>query len=1118
MKKKKILDFDGDEMNVHCAQNELAKAEAVVLMGVHKQIKNLQDNGTLIGQIQDCITGLFMLTKRDVFFDRGDTMQFMYDIKIQDCRLPMPCILKPEPLWSGKQIFSLALKRHLNIKRWVRSGKSSETDTYDSEQDETMEHILNGDFLSENYVNISDGYLLLGRICKKLVGSCSNSIQDIMYNQFGESEAGDFINKTARLAHKALSILGLSLGFDDIVINDYQKQKIDLVIQKLEECNIKTFNMENRVGINKYQVENYLNDVCNQALSIASGYLCEDGAVDKNGFSLMSVSGAKGSDINSTQMRSMLGQQNILGQRLQPQSCDRIMPYFRPNDETLQSHGFIASSLYKGTHPIEFGLHYQPSRRDVANSTTRTSDTGYKQRKSGKSTEGVVVHYDGTVRIPNGCIIQFCYGGDQMNPKKLQIVKCKSILFSNQKIKERYFNIDDYDHDDGSHTHNKNIMRSWCEKALETKQKVVLKRLREIRYQIGNEKVDQIIIPIHIKHFIKEIDQYAHCIGNQKTIHITVTIASLYNSIMGLINRLKKLVSPYANICDFLYHVWITCTPRKIILKYKYKENQVKLLCQKIYHLFAQSIIQSGESVGNHASESIGKPVTQMNLNARHSTGIGSKDMSSGLPRLTELFLVSKNSKYSRMTLFLKKPYCNSLPMVEMIQHNIRQLYLCDIVEKSAVVCSNDVLQFDKNSDETINSSIHNIVQSNSELEYFLKEEQQIDENQWIIYKLKRDYMNHIQVNIPSAVKNFPLDFLSQLSTPSNIYTDKQRFEPDETPTTIEQFYELFCQRNQKTSVSEPYKVFFSSEHDDRWYVLLKICIIRDMQKHFQQSKQNKKKRPVFQSNESNEDDRPLKKKKDNFQKPISIPKNSTNKDKFIENNIEDTTSHKEISKIIKKTIKTSQESNLEKCIYHYIKEHLMKHTLIRGIPGIKDTFVREVEFKWLDTCDKNIENHSIKNTKCYVIETEGTCLKNVLHLPYIDAQRSFSNDVHEMHTLFGVEVASKTLTNAFQEVISFGGTYIDMRHIQLIVDFMTYQGEPNPLSRHNINKNNESILLRASFEETPKVLTEASIFGYEDPIKGITSNMIMGQNMPMGTSMFETMTNKHITSKDVFC
>jgi len=1124
-------------MNLHVVQNELAKAEAVVLMGVNKQIKNLQDNGTLIGHIQDCITGLFMLTKRDIFFDKGDTMQFMVDLKLDHCLLPMPCILKPEPLWSGKQIFSLALQKCLNIKRWVRSGRSKHIDDQEEIEPQTeiekeiylknkeLKYIVEGDFTNENYVRIDHGYLIMGRICKKMVGSCSMSIQDIVYNQFGESEAGDFINKSARLSHMALSFLGLSVGFDDIQINKNQKEKIDLVLEKLEECNIKTFNIENRVGINKHQVENYINDVCNQALSIASGYVCNEEIADNNAFSLMSVPGSKGSDINTTQMRSMLGQQNILGQRLQPQSCDRIMAYFRPNDETLQSHGFIASSLYKGTHPVEFGLHYQPSRRDVANSTTRTSDTGYKQRKSGKSTEGVVVHYDGTVRIPNGFIIQFCYGGDQLNPKKLQIVKCKSMLKCNEYIKKRYFNIDHFvDVEPKSNCdQNKSILNMWCNLTLQTKKKVVLKRLREIRYQMGNEKIDQMIIPLHLKHFIKEIDQYSHCIQGKNTTDKKVTIVKLYQKITHLVQKLNRLVSPYANINDFLYHVWITCTPRKLILKYKYNEHQLQLLCDKIYTLFAQSLIQSGESVGNHASESIGKPVTQMNLNTRHSTGIGSKDMSSGLPRLTELFLVSKNSKYSKMVLFLKRPYCENLSMVQMIQHNIKQLYLRDVIEKSAVVCSDNILNFDKMKNEKVNESIKRIAEMNNN---FKTEIQSNDkkEDYWIVYKLKKDYMKHMQVGIPSIVQNFPLDFLSQLTTPCSVYENQQDNLTDDqlrnAPKDINEFYKWFHQKNRETSVSKPYEVFFSVESEQRWYIILKIRVIKDMQKYFKNPKKDKKRKRNFLVDENEPASKKSKSNESNneFKVPNARPKQAKD-DMEIESPKTNASllNSKQISKIIKKGINTMQESNLEKSIYYYIKEHLIKNTLIRGIPGIKDAFVRQIDFKWLDDSDSNIENHEIKKNKCYVIETQGTCLKNVLHLPFIDSQRSFSNDVHEMHQLFGVEVASKTLTNAFQEVIGFGGTYIDTRHIQLIVDFMTYQGEPNPLSRHNINKNNESILLRASFEETPKVLTEASIFGYEDPIKGITSNMIMGQNMPMGTSMFETMAQERITSKDIF-
>lgn len=102
-------------MNMHLLQTEEAKAEAAVLMGTTRNIVTPRNGEPLIAAIQDFITGAYLLTQKDVFFDRSKAMQIIASImggrdSILKIELPHPCILKPCALWSGKQVFSLILK------------------------------------------------------------------------------------------------------------------------------------------------------------------------------------------------------------------------------------------------------------------------------------------------------------------------------------------------------------------------------------------------------------------------------------------------------------------------------------------------------------------------------------------------------------------------------------------------------------------------------------------------------------------------------------------------------------------------------------------------------------------------------------------------------------------------------------------------------------------------------------------------------------------------------------------------------------------------------------------------------------------------------------------------
>ncbi|MCS7117159.1 MAG: DNA-directed RNA polymerase subunit A'/A'', partial [Nitrososphaerales archaeon] len=63
-------DFDGDEMNLHIPQTEEARAEALLLMEVHKHIRSPRFSGPIIGVTRDCLSGLYLLTKDEMVLKR----------------------------------------------------------------------------------------------------------------------------------------------------------------------------------------------------------------------------------------------------------------------------------------------------------------------------------------------------------------------------------------------------------------------------------------------------------------------------------------------------------------------------------------------------------------------------------------------------------------------------------------------------------------------------------------------------------------------------------------------------------------------------------------------------------------------------------------------------------------------------------------------------------------------------------------------------------------------------------------------------------------------------------------------------------------------------------------
>ena len=62
-----------------------------------------QANKPVIGIVQDTLLGCRLITKRDTFIGRDLFMNILMWLEDWDGRVPQPTILKPRPLWTGKQ-------------------------------------------------------------------------------------------------------------------------------------------------------------------------------------------------------------------------------------------------------------------------------------------------------------------------------------------------------------------------------------------------------------------------------------------------------------------------------------------------------------------------------------------------------------------------------------------------------------------------------------------------------------------------------------------------------------------------------------------------------------------------------------------------------------------------------------------------------------------------------------------------------------------------------------------------------------------------------------------------------------------------------------------------------
>jgi len=179
-------------------------------------------------------------------------------------------------------------------------------------------------------------------------------------------------------------------------------------------------------------------------------------------------------------------------------------------------------------------------------------------------------------------------------------------------------------------------------------------------------------------------------------------------------------------------------------------------------------------------------------------------------------------------------------------------------------------------------------------------------------------------------------------------------------------------------------------------------------------------------------------------------------------------------------------------------QEELMNSVVLRGTKKIGKVILRKI---------KNMvtsRDGEYGKKDAWVLDTDGSNLLDVLALDYIDVNRTFSNDIIEMHNIFGIEAARQAIYNELVDVVEFDGTYINAHHLSLLCDRMTYTDHLISIFRHGINKDNIGPIAKASFEETPEMFLKAARHGELDMMHGVSANIMCGQEGSFGTSAFQ--------------
>jgi len=173
---------------------------------------------------------------------------------------------------------------------------------------------------------------------------------------------------------------------------------------------------------------------------------------------------------------------------------------------------------------------------------------------------------------------------------------------------------------------------------------------------------------------------------------------------------------------------------------------------------------------------------------------------------------------------------------------------------------------------------------------------------------------------------------------------------------------------------------------------------------------------------------------------------------------------------------------------------------LKRGLPGVVVKGVSTISRAIINIKDQD-DVKGKKGDKELLVEGYG--LQKCMTTEGVVGEYTTSNHVIEVAQVLGIEAARRTIINEIQYTMKSHDMIIDPRHVMLLGDVMTYKGEVLGITRFGVAKMKDSVLMLASFEKTTDHLFDASAYGKNDSISGVSESIIMGNPAAMcGTSM----------------
>ncbi|XP_074641048.1 DNA-directed RNA polymerase I subunit RPA1-like [Tubulanus polymorphus] len=1107
-------DFDGDEMNAHFPQNEIARAEAYEIAAVPHQFLVPKDGTPLAGLIQDHVVSGSLLSLRGRHFNRADYQQLVYSGLSHRCetiKLLPPCIQKPVRLWSGKQVISTLIINLIPANKppitLHGTSKVSGKNWHDGKGAcwRAGGTPLKGDDMLESQVIIRDGELLCGLLDKAHYGPTPYGLVHCCYEIYGPEMAGSLLTCFARLFTIFLQLHGFTLGVEDILVRkNADEVRTDNMVSAAQcgpKVAAKALGVEYVMDLDairdKYNAAHFAND----DLEMKELDLCMKTSTDEyqnqitkacmpaglikqfpyNNLQLMVQSGAKGSSVNCMQISCLLGQIELEGRRPPIMISGRSLPAFLPYDTSPRAGGFIDGRFLTGIRPQEYFFHCMAGREGLVDTAVKTSRSGYLQRCIVKHLEGLKVNYDLTVRESDGSVVQFAYGEDSLDIPAVKFSSRKQFPF----LMENYGSIvDPVIQEKISNRMNctsaqkyESKLKKWKRK--NTGQKNRLTSSPFLLYE-STCNMDKAAVDKQKDLLVKS---WRNCSGKEKEKFLKqaskcpdpVVCRCSPNRYFGSISeRMSEIIDRYLekNASQFSDDD-VECPKGK--LSEKQFRNMMYVQNQK-------ALAQPGHPVGLLAAQSIGEPSTQMTLNTFHFAGRGEMNVTLGIPRLREILMIASNNLKTPAMDIPLIPSDNAETNAKYLQRKFTRIQLSEVLE-SVDVC--EFLTVKKNESRGRN------------------------------YRIKFNFL------------------------PYDLYSDKFDLTPDKILDFMEKQFIVKISHGLKKKMSENAKIKSTTT----------AYIVDNKNKGEENQNVAQSDEEAFSDDDLNDGDATAAKQRERVSDELEyIGEDAEKQDVGISDN---DPSDEELPDVEGNEYEAEIESNDGEIHAHVGKKTPSKgaarskkkmdsariHHVLHISNLITDYKYDHHKGEWCEISYKlPMENSKIDATtyleneakktvvyetqdikQCFLskstkpgeeglirLKTDGVNIQEMYkYSDILQIDKLYSNHIHEIARTYGIEAAGQVIVKEVRDVFAAYGIEVDYRHLSLIADYMTFSGVYLPFNRTGINSNS-SPFQKMSFETTMNFLKTATMAGSADTLESPSSRIVVGLPVGVGTGCFK--------------